>query len=356
MLSVIAFVLSIGVLVFIHEFGHYYVAKSFGVKIEEFSIGFGKELYSRIDAEGVKWKICAIPLGGFVKMYGDSNPASTGHIEVQDSNKAFYTKSVFARFLIVAAGPIANYLLAIVILTCFYSAFGKTEVPAIIGEVIQNSPAEKAGLRDGDKIIDADGNNINDFSDLRKAIILNSNHEINLLISRNGEELKIPITPINKELEGNEKKVSIGYIGVKAKGEPIHLDMNPFFSFHQSVTDVMDISVTTIKAIGQMITGIRSLDEIYGPLTIATESGRSLSNGSLDFVLFISMLSINLGLVNLLPIPILDGGHLAFILYEAVTKKPLSIAAQNILLKIGMMIIVFLVVISISNDIKSLIF
>lgn len=356
MLSIIGFVLAIAILVFVHEFGHYYIAKSFGVKIEQFSIGFGKELYSRVDGDGVRWKICAIPLGGFVKMYGDTDPLSVNNIEVEDKTKAFYSKPLHARFLIVAAGPIANYLLAVIILASFYFTFGKVEVPAVIGEVIQNSPAQLAGIREMDKIIAVNGKKINNFSDLQRLIMMSHNQQLNLVADRAGNLIELSLIAAEKILADSKPVIKVGYIGIIAENKPVHLKMNVFASCYQGVLDVIDISSLALKTVQQIFTGKRSAGEIYGSFTIAQKSGEALAEGPLEFALFIAMLSINLGLINLLPIPILDGGHLMFIIYEAIAQKPLTRYAQNILLKIGGVIIIFLIVISTSNDIRGLIF
>lgn len=356
MLAILGFIFSLTLLVFIHEYGHYLVAKIFGVKIEEFSIGFGKELYSRIDKAGVKWKICVVPLGGYVKMYGDANATSLTQVEVADKSKTFSSKALYKRFLIIAAGPIANYLLAIIILGAFYFSYGKLVMPAVIGEVMQSSPAEKAGLLEGDKILKADGSNIDNFSDLQRRIMINLEQPMRLLVERNGESKEIIVTPLEKESASGQTQTKMGYLGVKARDKPIFLKVGLFESANLAVNEVIDISYLTLKSLGQMLTGHRSTDEIHGPITIARQSGETLSHSVTQFILFIAMLSINLGLINLLPVPILDGGHLAFMIYEAIFQKPLSKRAQDILLRIGMIIIVFLVVISVSNDIKSLIF
>ena len=355
MLALIGFIFSLTLLVFIHEYGHYFMAKTFKVKVEEFSIGFGKELWSRIDKAGVRWKVCAVPLGGYVKMYGDANASSLTHVDVADESKAYYSKPLYARFLIIAAGPIANYLLAILILCAFYFSYGKLVMPAIIGEVVQNSPAERAGLLEGDKILKADGSKIDNFSDLQRRIMINPDQTMKLEVERNDEIMELTIIPLERESQ-EQAKNKVGYIGVRAKEKPSFVKVGLFESLTLSVKEVVDISCLTLKSLGQMITGKRSTDEIHGPLAIAKESGQSLSHSPLEFILFIAMLSINLGLVNLLPVPILDGGHLAFMIYEAVFRKPLSRYMQDILLKVGMVIIIFLVVISISNDIKSLLF
>lgn len=356
MLTIIGFILVIAVVVFIHEYGHYYVAKSFGVKIEEFSIGFGKEIYSRFDKNGVKWRIAAIPLGGFVKMYGDTDASSVESTKVKDLTKAFYTQPWYARFLIIAADPIANYLLAIFILAIFYFSFGKVEIPAIVGEVMQESPAEHSGIKPGDRILKADNSNITDFANLHRIILINQGRPIKLLINRNSEIIELTVIPSEKIWDQNEPLKKVGYIGIASKEQAKRVTVSVVGSLYLALVDTVEISSLTLKAVGQMLNGNRAFSDIHGPITIAKESGKTLSDGPLEFILFIAMMSINLDLVNLLPIPILDGGHLAMIIYEVVAKKPLSKYAQATLLKMGMLIIFFLIVISLSNDIKSLIF
>lgn len=345
MLSIIAFILTISILVFIHEFGHYYVAKSFGVKIEEFSIGFGKELYSRVDKQGVKWKICCLPFGGYVKIFGYNKEDVDAKSQQLYKDKTFFSKSIYARFLIVAAGPITNYLLAIIIFASFHMFLGKIELPAVIGEVVTNSPAAKAGLKEDDKIIKIDGKNIENFSDLRTNLLLNPTHQpMNLEIAREEQVITIIVIPEKAK------------IGIAAKNKPIKIKMGILSSLYQGVIDVIDLSWLNLRALSQIIIGERSVGEIGGPLTIANESGKSLQHSVTAFVLFLAVLSVNLGLINLLPIPVLDGGHLVFILYEAIAGKPASKFARNIALRIGTIMILLLVVISISNDIKNLIF
>lgn len=356
MLPLLGFILTISLLVFVHEFGHYYVAKIFGVKIEEFSIGFGKELFAKIDKDGVRWKICALPFGGYVKIYG-FDPATIKDLKIEDKRLTFLSKALWRQFLIIAAGPIANYLLAILILTNIYFFHGQIEIPAIIGEVVVGSPAENSGLQKNDKIIMVNNNQINNFTDLQRNIIINGNKPSRFLIERNSEIIDINITPKQNPKElGKQSKITKPYIGIIAKNEPIYLKMNIFQSLWQSSKEVIYISNLILESFGQMITGTRSLDEIGGPLTIAKESGKSLEQGIGGFALFIAMISINLGLLNLLPIPVLDGGHLLFIIYQAITNKPVNQSVKNIILRLGVCMIIFLIVISISNDIKNLLF
>ncbi len=403
MLSIFGFILTISLLVFVHEFGHYYVAKMFGVKVEEFSIGFGKELFSKIDKDGVKWKICTIPFGGYVKIYGfdsatfekpkscknnrplrklayaeefegDASPRTAAYSSVREDSStaslsklpaevehpnpahyAFLSKPLYAQFLIIAAGPIANYLLAILIFTTIYFSHGQIEIPPIIGEVVANSPAELAGLAKDDKIIIVNNNKINSIVDLQNNLLTNGIKPLHLLVDRNGEVIDISIIPVEKKLD-NHPNLKRPYIGIIAKNEPIYIKMNIFQSIYQGSVDVIYISNLILGHFGQMLMGTRSLNEIGGPITIAKESEKSLEQGVASFALFVAMISINLGLLNLLPIPVLDGGHLAFIIYQIIFGKTLSGAIKNVILRLGIGIIIFLIVISLSNDIKNLVF
>lgn len=355
MLSIFGFILTISLLVFIHEFGHYYVAKMFGVKVEEFSIGFGKELFSKIDKDGVKWKICTLPFGGYVKIYGFDHASPGKPNSSKHSSLAFLSKPLYAQFLIIAAGPIANYLLAILIFTTIYFSHGQVEIPPIIGEVVANSPAELAGLAKNDKIILVNTNKINNFADLQSNLLTNGIKPLHLLVERNDEVIDISITPTEIKMD-NQPNIKRPYLGIIAKNEPIYIKMNIFQSIYQGSIDVIYISNLILKHFGQMLMGTRSLNEIGGPITIAKESGKSLEQGVANFALFVAMISINLGLLNLLPIPVLDGGHLAFIIYQIIFGKTLSGAIKNVILRLGMGIIIFLIVISLSNDIKNLVF
>ncbi|MFY9590128.1 RIP metalloprotease RseP [Rickettsia endosymbiont of Halotydeus destructor] len=354
MLSIFGFILTISILVFIHELGHYLAARFFGVKVEEFSIGFGKELIGITDKRGVRWKICLLPLGGYVKIYG-YDQSLLDKTKAINNEVAFFAKSCLARFLIVAAGPMINYLLAIIIFTGFYFCIGKIEIPAVIAEIVTSSPAEKAGLQENDKIIKINNKIVKDFSDVQNEILINQNRPANLLIQRKEEELNISITP--EEISSSSKqssKIKRFYLGIMAKGEPIHIKINIFSSIVEATSDTIDFSILTLKAFAQMILGQRSLNEIGGPVKIAKESGKSLAQGADAFLWFMAMLSINLGLLNLLPIPVLDGGHLIFITYEAITGKLPNNRIKNILLQLGAGIIIFLIIVSISNDIKGL--
>lgn len=355
-LSIIGFIISIGIVIFVHEFGHYYVAKRLGVKILEFSIGFGKSIYSTIDKHGVKWTIGIIPLGGFVKMHGDTSPVSIKNQTVEHEELAFNTKPPYIRFLIVLAGPLANYLLTIAILSTVYFFAGKIHIPPIINEIVKDSPAEKAGLLPDDKIVSVNDTEINDFGQLQRIILFNTQELILLQIERAGKLITLSATTGLKSYDQNAPHKRVGYLGIISKQEPKIISMGLFSSVKQSIIEVINISQMILKTLGQMITGDRSTSELAGPFAIARESGESLSGGVLSFAAFVAMISINIGFINLLPIPILDGGHLVLIMYEVLAQKRLSDYYQTIFIKIGALIILFLIVISISNDIKNIIF
>ena len=355
MLSIIGFIITISILVFIHEFGHYCIARYFNVKVEEFSIGFGKELIGITDTRGVRWKICLIPLGGYVKIYGYDRSLMDKTKEVNEK-VAFYAKSCLERFLIVAAGPLINYLLAVIIFAGFYCYFGKTEISPIIGDVVASSPAARADLREGDKIVKVNDKSVKDFGDVQREILINGFSSSTLTIERKSEEFTVNIMPqeiIISPLEEKKIKKTLR-IGIIAKNEPIHTKIGILGGFWEAINTTIDMSALTLKAISQMIVGKRSFDEIGGPVAIAKESGKSIAGGTQMYLLFIAMLSVNLGLLNLLPIPVLDGGHLIFILYEAITGRLPNPKTKNILLQLGAAIIIFLIIISVSNDMQNL--
>ncbi len=332
------------------------MAKLFGMKIEVFAIGFGKEIFSRIDKQGVRWKICSLPFGGYVKIHGFDTTTPPTHEEIDSKAGSFRSKPLYAQFLTVIAGPVANYLLAICIFTALYCFQGQLTLPPVIGKIIADSPAEKANLQENDRIIMVDNKQINNFSMLQQNILINGNKALNLTIARNKEIINISVLPekiTQKTTDGNT--VEVPYIGLIAKNEPVFNKFNLFEGIYQASIDAINISQFILKALGQMIIGTRPL-ELAGPITIAKESGKFLSYGVADFGLFMAVISINLGLLNLLPVPVFDGGHLIFIIYEGIFGKALNQYVKNVMLKMGMLIIIFLIVISISNDIKNLIY
>ncbi len=355
-----AFVFILSVIVFIHEFGHYFVAKISGVKIEEFSIGFGKEIFGRTDKSGTRWKLSLLPMGGFVKMFGDIDPSSAPDPEKikafteEEKKVAFHTKPLPIKAAVVVAGPMANFVLAIVIMTFFFAYYGKPATTSEISSVAEGSAAQKAGLMAGDVITQIDGSKVDSFSDVQRVIAINTGTEVEISFVRDGQEMQVAATPIIKEREdvfGNIVKapmLGISSSQMKYEKLAIHSAMGA------AVVETYNISASTLKAIGQMITGERSAREISGPLGIAKYSGQSAKKG-LDTVLwFIVVLSINLGLVNLFPIPLLDGGHLMYYAVEGVRGKPMADRVQKIGFKIGIALVGTLFIFAFINDLRNL--
>lgn len=354
------FIIILSIVVFIHEFGHYYVAKKCGVHIETFSIGFGKELFGYTDRSGTRWKFSLVPLGGYVKMLGDtdaaSSPSKKSHdsLSLKDQQRAFIFKSVYQRFAIVFAGPAANYLSAILIMTFMFYVSGKAESAPIASTIAENSAAEKAGLIAGDLIKSVDGDEVSTFEDIRNKIILNTGTPIEFVIMRDGKEIQVSITPEIKESKdpfGNEIKVPlIGIASEKITIKPLDLPD----AFITSIKECYNISASTLKAIGQMLTGARGTEDLGGPIRIAKYSGQSAELGIYGILWFICLISVNLGLFNLLPIPMLDGGHLAMYLAEMLRGKPVPMQFQEYAFKFGFFLLMGLMIFATANDIMRL--
>lgn len=356
--NIFSFVVILSAIVFLHEFGHYWVAKRFGVKIESFSIGFGREIFGWNDKSGTRWKVCWAPLGGYVKMFGDSGAASTPDNEKirlmseEEKKQAFYYKKLYQRFLIVLAGPAANFITAIVILSFFFSIYGRPETKPIIEVVVKDSAAEKIGLKPGDEIVELGGTKITRFEQIKGIVSLNPGIAISITYVRDGKEIKTTITPQvheTKDIFGDVTKV--GLIGVSSTIAEFK-KLGVLDSVMASVHETYDICDKTMMALGQMITGQRSAQDISGILRIADYSGKSVDQGIKMVFWFIAILSINLGLVNLFPIPMLDGGHLFFYLIEGVRGRPLSEKTQEYFFRFGFLILMSLMLFATFNDLR----
>lgn len=353
----IAFVLIISFLVFIHEFGHYIVAKLNKVHVEVFSIGFGKKLFSRFDKSNTEWRFCLIPIGGYVKMYGDldsTNISDKNQIKNLNDNEkksSFYNKSLAVKSSIIAAGPMFNFLLSLIIFTSFYSFYGKVETLPIIDVVIEKGSASEAGLLVGDKIIKINDKKIIYFADIEDVIFQNQNKKLNFLIERDNEQLnKIIIPKLQKSKDSFGNEIQIARIGIASKQTKI-IDCNIVKSLTTSIEDIYKIITKTLSAINNIIIGKGKAHDLSGPVSIAKYSGQSAKAGINTLFWFIAMLSINLGLMNLLPIPALDGGHLFFYGLESIIRKPISYKIKQSLTKIGLLFLVSLMIFSFYNDI-----
>ena len=324
-----SFVIVLSIIVFVHEFGHYYVAVLNKVKVETFSIGFGKEILGWSDKRGTRWKICILPFGGYVKMFGEENFSTQKKIPLNLAKYAFSNKKIYQRFLIVLAGPLANFIFGIIGFALIYSLIGKIYVPPIIN------------------------NKIKSFNEIGTVINLYKKKTYSFEIIRNNEIFNKNINPIfvTEDYYGQERKIA--RIGISSY-EPI-IKKHPFFvSLYLGTQSTYQICSLTLKALYQMIIGKGSIDDLGGPIKIAHFSGKMLEQGFLSFANLIVLLSVSIGLINLFPIPMLDGGHLVLYLIEIVIGKPVDKSVQEKLFKIGFAIIITLAVLLTYNDIISL--
>lgn len=363
---VIPFLVLLGVLVFVHEFGHFIVARSLGVSVSAFSIGFGKELWSRTDKKGTVWKISAIPLGGYCQFLGDADESSsTSDVDLskyteEEQKHLFATQTPYKKLAIAIAGPLFNYLFAFITFFGLFYFVGSYDIPPVVSEVIKESPAEKAGIIKGDKILEINGNEINDWSDISKEVSIAIDN-VNMKIERNSEEITVTVPLVDMEyaFDESEKPVKRRMIGIKGEAKQFKIIKDNFnfgASVKKAAEEVYNVTDMTLRGVGQMITGERSGEDVGGIIRIAEMSGDiSRTRGILDFLYFMALLSINLGLINLFPIPVLDGGHVVIYLLEIVSRRELNTKFRDYLFKIGLGFILFLMVFATWNDIKHLI-
>ncbi|MBO5997603.1 MAG: RIP metalloprotease RseP [Alphaproteobacteria bacterium] len=357
MLYLFSFVLILSLVVIIHEGGHFLVARLCGVQVEAFSVGFGKKIWSRKDKKGTEWRLCAVPLGGYVQMLGDEDAASTQKskkkLTPEEEAKTFFAQPVYKRAAIIFAGPFMNYVLAIFIFACILATIGNPRIPAKVGQVLPDSVAERAGIQVGDLILSVNGNAVSDFTDLIRAVQLgNYGQAIELQIDRNGEILNLSATP---ELVGKDQ---IPQLGIASDGSvAVSFEQyNPIVAVGKAVEMVYQMNVDTFLYLKQIIMGQRKANDLRGPVGIAEASGDAARQGGwLGLILFLAQVSVGIGFVNLLPVPILDGGHLAFLAYEAVIRRPVSERIQNALLKAGMGLLLFLFCFTLFKDIPRVI-
>ena len=362
---IIPFLFLILVVVFIHEYGHFYFAKKFGVGVTDFSIGFGKEIFGWNDRSGTRWKICMIPLGGYVKFFGDRNVFSQADQEKilkqynkEDQDKLFVLKPLYQRVLIVFGGPLANFLLAILIFFSVYMFAGKDFTPAVINEVQKNSPAITAGLKVNDIIVSIDDNEVKSIMEVSKFIMMSTDDFINFTITRSGQNLTFRVKPNLVEGEDNlGNKIKKRMVGIKlgAYNNLVnHVKLGPVKALFYAVIEVYYVSISSLKYIGGMITGSGDSSQLGGPIRIAKISGQVAEFGILPFISLMAYISISLGLINLFPIPMLDGGHLMFYAIEKVLGRPLSQKVQEGFFRIGMFLLLSLMFFTTFNDLKDL--
>ena len=362
---IIPFLVLILVVVFIHEYGHYYFARKYGVGVTDFSIGFGKELFGWNDKHGTRWKVCAIPLGGYVKFFGDRNVYSQAdHQEIlekyneEERDKLFILKPLYQRVLIVFGGPLANFLLALAIFFCIYTFVGKDFTPAVISEVQKDSPAMVGGLKNQDIILEIDGNEVKSIMEVSKYITMSTSDFIDFKVKRSYEELILKIKPnIVEGEDGLGNKINKRMVGIKlsAYNDKInHVKLGPAQALYHAANEVYFVSVSSLKYIGGMIMGKADTSQLGGPIRIAKISGQVATFGVLAFISMMAYISISLGLINLFPIPMLDGGHLMFYAFEKVLGRPLSQKTQEGFFRIGIFLLLTLMFFTTFNDLKDL--
>ena len=347
-----SFILLLSIIVFVHEFGHYYVAILNKVKVETFSIGFGKEIIGWTDKRGTRWKICMLPFGGYVKMFGE-DIFSKKKIPISLIKYAFCKKKIYQRFLIVIAGPLANFIFGIIGFAFVYSLIGTTFIPPIINSVENNSPAHIAGLLKDDKIISIDNNKIKSFTDIRITINLYKKDSYIFEILRDKKYIKKNIKPILSIEDFYGEKRDVALIGISSY-KPELIKHSFLRSLYLGTESTYKICSLTLEALHQMIIGNGSFDDLGGPIKIAHFSGKMLEQGVLSFINLVILLSISIGLINLFPIPMLDGGHLTLYLIEFILGKPVNKNVQENMFKFGFVIIITLAVLLTYNDIINL--
>ena len=362
---ILPFLLLILVVVFIHEYGHYYFAKRYGVGVTDFSIGFGKEIFGWNDKSGTRWKICWIPLGGYVKFFGDRNVFSQADqekiLEKYDANerkKLFVLKPLYQRALIVFGGPLANFLLALVIFFSIYTFIGKDFTPAVINEVQKDSPAMTGGLKNQDIILEIDGNKVQSIMEVSKFISMSTGDVIDFKVKRSYDELILKIKPnIVEGEDGLGNKINKRMVGIKLgayNNEVNHVKLGPAQAIYHAAHEVYYVSTSSLKYIGGMIMGKADTSQLGGPIRIAKISGQVATFGVIAFISMMAYISISLGLINLFPIPMLDGGHLMFYAFESILGRPLSQKTQEGFFRIGMFLLLSLMFFTTFNDLKDL--
>jgi regulator of sigma E protease len=356
--TLLAFLVVLSILVFVHEFGHYYVARRNGVRIEVFSIGFGPEAFGFTDRAGTRWKFSIIPLGGYVKMFGDANAASqpgeADSIPEEQRDQAFPCKSLGQRAAIVAAGPAANFLFAIVALAGLFAIVGQPYTPPVVNDVVADSAAAEAGFEPGDRIVKMSGRSIDRFEAIKRIVALNPGAELPIVVERGGQQVSLKAVPTPTEVTDRAGNThTIGRLGIRVEGVEFRRP-DPLTAVWSAVKETGALTTGTLQAVGQIISGTRSAEELGGPIRIAQLSGEVAETGISNLISFMAVLSINLGLINLFPVPMLDGGHLMFYAIEAVRGRPLGERAQEYGFRIGLALVLTLMLFVTWNDLANL--
>ena len=348
MSTLIAFIIVLGILVFFHELGHFLVARLCGVGVEKFSLGFGPRILGKT-VGGTDYRISAIPLGGYVKMVGEEPDAE---IDPKDIPRSFTHKKVWQRILIVAAGPLFNLFLAVGIYFCFFQIYGDIQVAPVVGKVMENSPAMAAGLQKGDRILAIDGETVDTFDQMAMTITQSNGRVLEFAVQRGASKLDLSIAPKKQEREIFGEKIDSYVIGiVNSEDHVSYIRLNFYQALYQSVYQTWSISRSLAEGVVLMIKGDVSPKTLGGPIMIAKMAGDQARRGPLNLIYFIAFISVNLAILNFLPIPVLDGGHLLFFFIEAVTGSPLNLRVREIAQQVGLLLLLILVIFVFYNDI-----
>lgn len=362
--NILSFIVVLSIVVFVHEMGHYLVGRWCGIHAEVFSIGFGKEIWGYEAKDGTRWRIALIPLGGYVKFMGDQNPSSMGQSDQDESlseadrARSFHHASLLSRSLTVIAGPMANFILTILIFTTMFAVYGRQVADPIISEIIAQSPAERAGLEVGDRFISVDGIEISVFQDLRRYVTSRPETQIEITIERAGEERVLTLVPDRVETEdqfGN--LLEEGRMGVIVNAESGNFRTQTYNlpqAAGQAFSESWFIVTRTFDYIGNIFVGREDARQLSGPIGIAKVSGQVATIGVVALIQLTAIISLSIGLLNLMPVPILDGGHLVFYAIEAVLGRPVSPKTQEMAFRVGLLLLVSLMIFTTFNDVGSI--
>jgi regulator of sigma E protease len=361
---IVPFLFGLSVVVFFHEFGHFIIARWVGIRVLVFSIGFGPELVGFNDRHGTRWKISAIPLGGYVKFFGDENAASVpdqsavAAMSEAERQHSFFHKSVGRRAAVVAAGPIANFILAVVIFATIFMFYGKQTTSPRVDAVQPGSAAESAGFKAGDLVLSIDGSPVKTFADMQRMISANAGQALEVKVDRGGQAVALKAVPELKEVKdsfGNKQRVGVLGISRSLGADDLRTEtVGPVTAIGLGIEETWIIVERTLSYIGGVVTGRESADQLGGPIRIAQVSGQVATLGFVPILHLAAVLSVSIGLLNLFPIPLLDGGHLLFYAIETLRGRPLSERAQEMGFRIGLAIVLMLMIFATFNDIVHL--
>jgi regulator of sigma E protease len=354
----IAFVSALGPLIVIHELGHYWVARLFGVGAEVFSIGFGREIFGWTDKRGTRWKVGWLPLGGYVRFVGDDNeasaPAADRQLTAREKELSFHLKPVGQRFLIVLAGPMANFALAILIFVAFFATMGAPRTSNVVSALQQGSPAQAAGIKVGDRVVAIANRSTPTFEDVAQVVLMRPTERVPIVVERGGRTLELQaVIGVHQQVDRFGQRYRIGRIGIYG-GLRKYERLPAIELLPAAASYTVRMTRSMIDGLWQIISGRRSAKDLGGPVKIAQIAGQQASLGFADFILLVALLSINLGFINLLPVPMLDGGHLVFYAIEAVRRRPVSAKALDWAFRGGLALILALLVFVTINDLGSL--